>query len=156
MNQNSLKIIVENLFSNSPFSVDEAVFEYDEGQNMYWYRVKSKESHLLIGKNGETLQALNHLVRRIIESKHKEECAPPAVLIDINNYQFARIENVKAVAHTMAERARFFKSNIEIDPMNAFDRKIIHTFLEGKSDIKTESSGVGRDRRVVIKYVGNI
>jgi len=53
----------------------------------------------------------------------------------------------------MAERARYFKSNIEIDPMPAFERRIIHMFLEGIKDIKTESEGYGPTRRVVIKYV---
>jgi spoIIIJ-associated protein len=53
----------------------------------------------------------------------------------------------------MAERARYFKSNIEVDPMPAFERRIVHMFLEDAKDIKTESEGQGSNRRVVIKYI---
>ena len=56
----------------------------------------------------------------------------------------------------MSERARYFKSNMEVDPMSAFERRVVHEFLSESSDLKTESMGIGRDRRVVIKYVGAI
>ncbi len=77
-------------------------------------------------------------------------------LIDIGNFQQKRVENVKAVAHLMAERARYFKSNIEVDPMSAFERRIVHEFLADQTDLKTESVGIGPGRRVVIKYIGSI
>jgi predicted RNA-binding protein Jag len=56
------------------------------------------------------------------------------------------------MAHIMAERARYFKSNVEIDPMNPFERRIIHEFLADEKDLKTESTGLGLSSRVVIKY----
>jgi spoIIIJ-associated protein len=55
----------------------------------------------------------------------------------------------------MAERARYFKSSVAIDPMPAFERRIVHEFLSEASDLKTESEGVGPHRRVIIKYVGD-
>ena len=75
------------------------------------------------------------------------------VFIDVNSYQKKRFDNLKTIAHMMAERARYFKSNIEIDPMPAYERRIVHMFLEGAKDLKTESEGTGPNRRVVIKYV---
>ena len=54
----------------------------------------------------------------------------------------------------MAERARYFKSSVEVDPMPAFERRIVHEFLSDAIDLKTESTGFGAKRRVVIKYVG--
>ena len=56
----------------------------------------------------------------------------------------------------MAERARYFKSSVEVDPMPAFERRIVHEFLSNATDLKTESTGFGHTRRVVIKYVGGI
>jgi len=101
---------------------------------------------------------LNHLVRRILESKLPEgsEDQGPSILIDIGGFQKKRVENVKAIAHMMAERARYFKSSIEVDPMPAFERRIIHEFLSEATDLKTESTGFGPSRRVVIKYIGEI
>ena len=63
---------------------------------------------------------------------------------------------MRAIAHMMAERARYFKSNIEVDPMSAFERRIVHEFLADATDLKTESEGYGPNRRVVIKYIGTI
>ena len=56
----------------------------------------------------------------------------------------------------MSERARYFKSNVEVDPMSSFERRIVHEFLATASDLKTESIGFGPSRRVVIKYVGTL
>ncbi len=134
-----------------------------------WYSVEVAEPHLFIGRDAEALYALNHLVRRIIEGKNnpslrpKSEHSPFAggegsvsITIDINNFQKKRVDDVRAIAHMMSERARYFKSNIEIDPMSAFERRVVHEFLSEATDLKTESVGMGPTRRVVIKYVGTL
>ena len=133
----------------------------EEGPKNIWVSAEVDEPHFFISREGEGLQALNHLVHRIIEAKtpRQEGDAPQqglGVLIDINGFQKQRVENVRAIAHMMSERARYFKSNIEIDPMSAFERRIVHEFLSDANDLKTESMGMGRDRRVVIKYIGTI
>ena len=123
-----------------------------------WFSVEVNEPHFFIGHDGEALYALNHLVRRIIETerplKDGEIETENNILIDINGFQKKRVENVRAVAHMMGERARYFKSSIEVDPMSAFERRIVHEFLSNAADLKTESVGFGPTRRVVIKYVG--
>ena len=75
--------------------------------------------------------------------------------MDINDFQKKRVENVRAIAHMMSERARYFKANIEVDPMSAFERRIVHEFLSDATDLTTESIGFGPSRRVVIKYKGD-
>jgi len=128
-----------------------------------WFNVEVNQPHYFIGRDGEALFAFNHLVRKIIEAKTTtnnidkqtiEKTSP--ILIDINGFQQKRVENIHAIAHMMAERARYFKSNIEVDPMPAFERRIIHEFLSEAQDLKTESTGEGYSRRVVIKYIGVI
>ena len=120
-----------------------------------------------VSSNGDGLHALNHLVHRIIEvktskDKKKEDDSLNVstqsglgIIIDINGFQKKRVENIRAIAHMMGERARYFKSSIEVNPMSAFERRIVHEFLSNATDLKTESTGVGYSRRVVIKYVGN-
>lgn len=129
-----------------------------EGANVIYYGVEVKEPHLFIGHNGEGLFALNHLVRKMIENKmsKSDDVETPQIMIDINGFQKKRIDNLRAVAHMMAERARYFKSNIEVDPMPAFERRVVHEFLANATDLKTESVGFGPSRRVVIKYIGAI
>ena len=125
------------------------------------------QPHFFWERGGEALFAVNHLARRMIEAKIPKEIEKSyvldtakqeglGILIDINGFQKKRIENVHAIAHMMAERARYFKSNIEVDPMPAFERRIVHEFLSDAEDLKTESEGVGLSRRVVIKYIGAI
>jgi len=133
----------------------------EDGPKNIWVSVEVNEPHFFIGRDGDGLHALSHLVHRIIEAKTSREknTEPPqglGVIIDINGFQKKHIENIRAVAHMMSERARYFKSNIEVDPMSAFERRIIHEFLAESNDLKTESVGIGRDRRVVIKYIGAI
>jgi len=130
----------------------------EDGPSNTWFSVEVNEPHFFIGHDGEALYALNHLVRRIIETerplKDGEIETENNILIDINGFQKKRVENVRAVAHMMGERARYFKSSIEVDPMSAFERRIVHEFLSNAADLKTESVGFGPTRRVVIKYVG--
>lgn len=132
----------------------------EDGPKNIWVSVEVGEPHFFIGRDGEGLQALSHLVHRIIEAKTSPtpgvgEKVGLGIIIDINGFQKKHVESIRAVAHMMSERARYFKSNIEVDPMSAFERRIVHEFLSEANDLKTESMGMGRDRRVVIKYVGD-
>jgi len=112
--------------------------------------IKSPESGLLIGDRGETFQALSHLIRRIA-SKGLEEMADFS--IDVNDYRASMVEKLKIKAGMLANRARDMKTNVEMEPMTSYERLIIHGALSGQPNIKTESVGEGKDRRLVIKYV---
>jgi len=162
MQTNEIKKIVEELLNQSTFSVESIDVDCDETSGAMWCKIRSSDSNLLIGHDGETLAALNHLIKRIVEQQGQTLAAEhggsvPAthtnIIIDVNDYQKKRFENIKNLAHMLSERAIFFKSSIEADPMSSFDRRIIHEFLSEKPNIKTESVGEGRERRVVIRYV---
>ena len=150
MDQDKVKTIVENIFNLTGCTISKC--EFSDENKMFWCMIDTPDSRFMIGREGETLRSLNHLVQKIVDKDSTEEKSP-SVFIDVNGYQKKRFENLKNIAHMMAERARYFKSNIEIDPMPAYERRIIHMFLEGAKDIKTESEGYGPTRRVVIKYV---
>ncbi len=163
MDQPKIQNLIKGLIEKTGVTVSEIVIT-PEGKNSIWFSVEVSEPHFFIGHDGEALYALNHLVRRIIEDKNltpdpllaKERGEESNILIDINGFQKKRIENIRAVAHMMGERARYFKSSIEVDPMSAFERRVVHEFLSDAADLKTESTGFGPSRRVVIKYIGVI
>ncbi len=167
MENTEIQNLIKELIEKTTISVNEISIVPDGDKNT-WFSVEVKEPHFFINHDGEALSALNHLVRRIIEKKiprnENLEANPPDgrfisrsgdlnILIDINGFQKKKVENIRAVAHMMAERARYFKSNVEIDPMSAFERRIVHEFLATATDLKTESMGYGPSRRVVIKYL---
>lgn len=159
--------IIKDIITHSSISVGEvsitpeekSVVKKDGNTRSLWFSVELNDPHFFISREGEGLSALNHLVKKILESKmgkNGESSDNLEMVIDINGFQKRKIENIHALAHMMAERARYFKSSIEIDPMPAFERRVIHEFLADAVDLKTESEGEGAKRRVIIKYIGSI
>ena len=153
--KNLIKEIIERAGVSDTVNIQEDTLHPNVSTNCY--RVEVSDPGLFTKKEGEALMALNHLVRRVLESKKENpEERPPEVTIDINDFQKNRIEGIRSMVHMMAERARYFKSSVEIDPMSAFDRRIVHELLSLEKDLETESQGEGRSRRVVIKYTGDL
>ena len=130
--------------------VNDVTAEKDEKMNSLRVIVSTPDSAILIGERGARLLALNHLMKRIVDKKEDESL--PSFLVDVNDYQKKRIDDIRARAHMLAERARYFKSSVEMDPMSSYERMIVHAEFTEVPDIKTESTGNGRDRRVVLRY----
>lgn len=121
------------------------------------------DARTLIGPHGDAIHALDILVKKIVEKKWAQmnnttttdpanPPEEPLFLIDVNGYRAQRIKDLQTKALMMAERARSFQYDVELEPMTAYERLIVHTTLSDKPNIKTESQGEGRNRRVVIRY----
>lgn len=115
--------------------------------------IKTTDSGILIGNNGESLRAFNHIIKSVIEKKFSKDKVQ--FLLDINDYYSKRIITLKSKAKVLADRARMFKSDVEMDPINSYERMIIHSEFTYDDEIKTESVGEGKERRLVFKYVTN-
>ena len=148
-----IKNKIENIFTHTGCTISKCEISMDG--RIIWCSIDTPDSRFMIGRDGETLRSLNYLVRKMVEKVIPEE-ETSNIFIDVNGYHKKRFDNLKSIAHMMAERARYFKSNISVDPMPAQDRRIIHMFLEGEKDIKTESEGTGPERRVIIKYTEEV
>ncbi len=112
--------------------------------------VTSPNFERLIGPNGDHLRALNMIARRIVETKHGEESA--SFLIDVNNYHENQMEAVRANARLLAQRARLFKHDVELEPMSSYERLVVHELFADDPEIKTESAGEGKFRHIVLKH----
>jgi spoIIIJ-associated protein len=104
---------------------------------------------MLIGTNGDRVRALNTLVRMIAEKKGVTE----RFTVDVNKHQQEEVAKLQHTARELAERARTLKYDVELNPMRPFERMVVHAALSTEPNIKTESIGEGRERRIVIKYV---
>ncbi len=159
MDKVEIQNLIKELIEKTTVKLDK-ISIIEESPANTWFSVEVSEPHFFMGHDGEALYSLNHLVRRIVEAKtlptKTDESINNNILIDINGFQKKRVENIRAVAHMMGERARYFKSSIEVDPMSAFERRVVHEFLSNATDLKTESVGWGSSRRVVIKYIGSL
>lgn len=117
--------------------------------------INTPETKLLIGPRGETLRALDLVVKKMLERSYGDERLPHFT-IDVDGYRVGQIKEIQQRATIMAERAKSFQYDVEMPPMSAYERLIVHATLQGISGIKTESQGVGPERRLVIKYVAEV
>jgi len=118
------------------------------------FSIETDDARPLIGAHGDTIHALDFLVKKILENKSASPEGGDSnhFLVDVNDYRTKQIRDLQTKATMMAERARSFQYDVELTPMSAYERLIIHTTLQDAPNIKTESQGEGRNRRVVIKY----
>ncbi len=102
----------------------------------------------------DTLHALDLLVKRMVEKRLPTlDMRDAHILIDTQEYRTTHIKDLQTKAQMMADRARSLQYDVELEPMSAYERLIVHTTIQGQPQVTTESQGDGRDRRVVIKYV---
>ncbi len=151
LKENEVKNLIKEVLESMALSYDSIDTEIDPMTKNTVFIVKTGDSGLLIGDRGDTFNAFSHLIKRIAEKRLGE--GHPDFFIDVNDYRSGLAEKLKLQAKMLAGRARDMKSNIEMEPMSSYERLIIHGTLSEEPNIKTESLGEGRDRRVVIKYI---
>lgn len=121
--------------------------------------IKTDNPQILIGERGQTLAEIQHLLKAILRRKIAAKGEPQPerrdenfyLDLDINNYKKKKIEYLKELARSMADEVALTKKEKTLPPMLAFERRIIHLELAGRSDVVTESIGQEPERKVVIK-----
>src|SRR3989344_1672161 len=120
------------------------------------FLIKTNESGLLIGFKGAHFAAISHLIHKIVNKRLgrvEGDEKGPRFVVDVNDYHQSAVELMKNKVKILAERARSLRADVTMDPMSAYERMIIHSLCQNEANIKTESVGEGKDRRVVIKYI---
>ena len=117
----------------------------DEGP---FFDIEGEDSALLIGRRGETLRALQLLVRTIVGRKLGTNLN---FTVDVEGYDDRRKQSLANLADRVASRVIKTGRSIELEPMSAKERRIVHISLADQKGIQTESAGEGKDRRVVIQ-----
>lgn len=102
---------------------------------------------LLIGRRGETLRSLQFLLNLLVSRRVQKW---PQVVVDVGNYRQRRQESLEGLARRMAERVRQSGRSIVLEPMAAYERRIVHLALRDDSSVYTESTGEGENRKIVI------
>lgn len=105
---------------------------------------------ILIGRRGETLDSLQYLLSLVINKEHKDE-KYKRVVIDTENYRKKREETLIRLANKLASRVRKTGKEIILEPMNPYERRVIHSALQGNRYISTRSEGEEPYRKVVIE-----
>jgi spoIIIJ-associated protein len=114
-------------------------------------KIDSDHSSILIGKKGKNLDALQLLVNIYAGRQGREDTR---VILDSENYRIRREESLVRLAYTVADRVRESRTSILLEPMNPFDRRLIHTTLNDITDIETKSEGEGLYKQVRVFFRG--
>lgn len=118
------------------------------GEKEIHYIVESSENPLLIGHDGKCLEALQTLVRNLINNYSKEKLI---ITLDIGSYKSSKDRKLEILATKTAKEVAKTKIPAKLSPMNSYERHIIHEKLASWRDVYTESEGEGSERAVVIK-----
>ena len=104
----------------------------------------------VIGRRGETLDAIQHLTNYAVNHGSEKHLR---VSVDAENYRSKREESLTRLAEKMAEKAIKYKRSMALEPMNSYERHVIHTALQNYEGVTTASTGTEPNRRVVVSYV---
>ena len=129
----------------------ESNLEVRRRENSISITIFSDNNSILIGKNGKNVAALQLLIRQMVNSKLKE---PLSIILDVGNYKEKRVKSIEILAKRLAREAYKTKTEVTMDSMNSYERRIVHSVLADDKYVYTESIGEEPNRKVVIKLKG--
>ena len=139
------KSILEDLLNHLGFK---ATVEQTENETGSLLNVNTEDDPgRLIGRQGRTLSDLQYLTNRLLIVQDNEA---PKVTVDVGNYRTENMENLVKKAKEAADKARRWGEVVELDPMNSYDRRIVHQTLKDVEDITTESIEIEETSNKVI------
>jgi spoIIIJ-associated protein len=128
---------------------DDAEISAEEKPGGLFFNVVGGNAGILIGKKGQTLDAIQSLVEKII-NKHNPHNEKIRVQVDVEGYLETRKANLEKLAERLAEKSKRIRKPISLGQMSAYDRRIVHLALKHDPDIRTKSRGEGYMRKLVI------
>lgn len=139
------KAILEKLLELLGFTATVEVHPMDEGLLL---DVKADDAGRLIGRQGQTLSDLQYVVNRLI---YQQDPGSPKVMVDIGGYRAAARDALIRKAREAAEKVRRWGDIVELEPMTAFDRRIVHNALKDDPHVETHSVEVeGTNKKVIL------
>ncbi|MFC1952527.1 RNA-binding cell elongation regulator Jag/EloR [Chloroflexota bacterium] len=136
----------------SPDTSGEALRPNEETNDSVSVNIEGDDLGILIGRRGQTLSCLQYIVRLIIG--HQKQIWAP-ITVDVEGYKQRRYQALQAFAQRMAEQVKTREMPFSLEPMTAYERRIIHITLADDPEVVTESTGLGEARRVVISLKDN-
>jgi len=140
------KQFLDDMFTQMGLTV---VIEKMMTKDKITFQVHGEDLGILIGKHGQTLDAIQYLTNLVA---HKDVSGHCHIVVDVENYRSRREETLVNLAKRLASKVKRNRQKVSLEPMNAFERKIIHTALQGDKNVVTNSEGDEPFRHVVISY----
>lgn len=145
---------VKNLIDDMGIQADISVSDGEDGNTVI--HILGDDAGMLIGHHGETLDQLQYLVNLAANKKNGEDDdrTYTRILVDIEGYRAKREETLRNLARRTAARVLKYKRSVTLEPMCAYERRIIHSEIQSIAGVMTNSIGVENNRRIVI-YLDN-
>ena len=138
-----LKGLLERMGSDAVPEVE------DRGEDGLFIRLNGQKLGMLIGRHGETLDAIQHLTGYVVNRGVSKRTH---ISVDAEDYWAKREESMKSVAYKVAAKVIKYRKNMTLEPMNSYERHVIHTALQDYEEVSTYSVGSEPNRRVVVAY----
>lgn len=146
------KKIIEQIFSLIGSPTESIDYRLDEKRG-HVFSIKSAEFERISADREDVSKDLVYLVKRLFNKSSLPGEELFKCTIDINDMQSKMDAKIKTKAVNAAEEAKNLKTDILMDPMSSYERMVVHSTLAGSPDISTESVGLGRERRIKVKYL---
>lgn len=130
--------------------LDADVIIHDDGSGEALMEITGTDAGVLIGHHGDTLDAFQYLVNLAANKKETDERKYTRISVDIENYREKREQTLRALADRMANKVKKTGRSVTLEPMNAYERRIIHAQVQGIAGVSTNSVGAEGNRRVVV------
>lgn len=144
-----LRELLEEIMDSLGLDVDVRI---EESDGTLTGCVEGEDVGLFIGRRGQTIDAVQHLAQRIVFQGPPTHGSPDArVVIDADGYRERRAETLRSIALDAAEESLRSGQAIELEPMPAFERRIVHEYLRERGDVETHSEGEEPERYLVVE-----
>ena len=133
-------------------NIEAKIYLIEENDEKVVIEIESPDTALIIGKQGQTLESIQTLANVVMNRSSKKWTK---ILIDIEDYRRRRERNLNYIANKVASQVKRTKRSVLLEPMNPFERRIIHLALQEDESINTESIGDGVYKKIKVSYVSN-
>lgn len=145
--KNFITEYIENLSKLLNLDITSEILNNNESFNI---TLVSDNNAILIGKEGKNLNAIQTILRQAIKT---EAGINLKISVDVGNYKLKKMKNIEIEVRKIAEEMEKSHLDVSLDPMNSYERRLVHNIINEYSNLTTESFGKGKDRHVVIKYI---
>ncbi len=119
-----------------------------QNESFVYVDIEGKDAGTVIGKRGQTLDAIQYLTSLVVNKEHEKY---QRVVVDAENYRVKREKTLVQLANRLADKVIRTRRSVRLEPMNPYERKVIHATLQGNGNVRTKSEGEEPYRRVVIE-----
>jgi len=138
---------IYNLSTLMNIKIDSDILNREDTYNV---TLVSDNNSILIGKEGKTLNAIQIMIRQLV----KKECdLNLKINLDVANYKIKKMKNIEFEVKKIAKEVLATKIDVSLDPMNSYERRMVHNLINEYENLETESVGEGISRHIIIKYV---